>query len=496
MINLKVLMWGNEIGRLSWNPQKRTSYFTFNPNLKNRPDIAPLLHPKSRDIINFPINGYSDRIYQNLPPFIADSLPDSWGDTLFDNWAKASGIPARDITPLYKLMFIGKRGMGALEFEPAAEDLSYPSGIELGALYNLALRISHQRESIKLKADENPTLHSLLAAGTSAGGRQMKAIIALNSATGEIRSGQSDVPDDFNYYILKFEEDNYPSAEIEMAYYDLAKACGVEMMESSLFEVDGINHFLTRRFDRKDGDKVHIQTLAAINPDAKSYEALFDTCRALNLTQSEIRQLFIRMVFNIIMNNTDDHVKNFSFLLEKDGGWHLSPAYDMTFIFNKNFTSGDHLHCLSFAGRFGDFKLKDLTAFAKSQDISDAQDIIDEISSAANLFPKLAGRYKLPEDVIHIIWKTIKGNLRQIGKMEYVPSTSFIDSYGREIRDISLSINEKGIYRLSAYIDAKLRKRHIAHPTPLQLLTLHAIELNEFNTTQLSELIETMFPLD
>ena len=290
MTYLKVKLWGQEIGRLVWEPTTRRIYFIYNPNLRNIPDIAPLLSSSKNRNIFLPIYGDERPLYQGLPPFIADSLPDSWGNTLFDKWVKDNKIPRNKVTPLYKLMFIGTRGMGALEYEPYAEDLTNNRKIDINSLYDISLKILEDRDNIVLNTNEELTLQALLSVGTSAGGRQMKAIIAINKETGEICSGQTDGLEGFDYYILKFGDKSMPIAEIEAAYFDMAVAAGIVMEECSVFSVDGINHFLTKRFDRAQGKKIHVQTLAAMNPEARSYEDLVATCRELSISESEIEQ--------------------------------------------------------------------------------------------------------------------------------------------------------------------------------------------------------------
>lgn len=339
MAYIKVKLFGKEIGRLVWESSERRSYFMYNPQYKGMiPDIAPLLSPAGSRNEMLPVYGDDRPIYQGLPPFIADSLPDSWGNTLFDKWVKDNKIPRNKITPLYKLMFIGTRGMGALEYEPSAADLAKNRAIDIKSLYGLSLKILEERDSLAVNPGEELTLQSLLAVGTSAGGRQMKAIIAINKETGEIRSGQTDGLEEFEYYILKFGAESIPIAEIEAAYGKMAASAGIDMEESGLFPVEGMNHFLTKRFDRKNGKKIYVQTLAAINPEARSYEDLIATCRELHVEESEVEQMFARMVFNVMANNTDDHNKNFSFLLKENGSWGIAPAYDVTFIFNVNGT--------------------------------------------------------------------------------------------------------------------------------------------------------------
>ena len=200
MAYIKVKLFGKEIGRLVWESSERRSYFMYNPQYKGMiPDIAPLLSPAGSRNEMLPVYGDDRPIYQGLPPFIADSLPDSWGNTLFDKWVKDNKIPRNKITPLYKLMFIGTRGMGALEYEPSAADLAKNRAIDIKSLYGLSLKILEERDSLAVNPGEELTLQSLLAVGTSAGGRQMKAIIAINKETGEIRSGQTDGLEEFEY---------------------------------------------------------------------------------------------------------------------------------------------------------------------------------------------------------------------------------------------------------------------------------------------------------
>lgn len=463
---LKVNLWGREIGRIVWDSSTRHTYFMYNPNQNDRiPDIAPLLSPaKDRNIL-LPIYGDERPIYQGLPPFIADSLPDSWGNTLFDKWVKDNKIPRNKITPLYKLMFIGTRGMGALEYEPYAADLTHTRSIDIKSLYDISLKILEDRGNTVLTANEELTLQALLAVGTSAGGRQMKAIIAIDNKTGEIRSGQTDGLDDYGYYILKFGDKSMPIAEIETAYYEMAVAAGLEMEECRLLPIEGISHFLTKRFDRKNGKKIHVQTLAAINPEARSYEELIATCREMSISESEIEQLFARMVFNVMANNTDDHNKNFSFLLEEDGKWRISPSYDTTFIFNTKGTGPNIERRLSIGGKISEISKTDLLDFAKQHDIKNANAIINRVAGALSKFGEYADRYHITQPWRGIIQKTLDDNLIAFG---YIPKDngtgeSLRDKYGRSVTDFSVSVNSKGHYVVATIIDDQ-RHRYFVRP--------------------------------
>lgn len=250
--------------------------------------------------------------------------------------------------------------MGALEFLPEVPLERKSDKIDIKSLADLAERIFAERENARILPEESITMQSLLTVGTSAGGRQPKAIIAINRKTGEIRSGQISGMEDFGYYLLKFGNSEYSSAELEMTYYELAGMAGIRMMPSELYSAEGNNHFLTERFDRDGSKKVHTQTLAAINPDADSYEQLIATCRKLHLPEADCQEVFRRMVFNVLANNTDDHNKNFSFTMTEDGSWRLSPAYDITYVINRGGYLPNEEHCLFIRAKLSGFTRGDI----------------------------------------------------------------------------------------------------------------------------------------
>lgn len=495
MIYIKVNLWGQEIGRLVWDSSTRRTYFMYNPEQMDKiPDIAPLLSPmKSRNIL-LPIYGDDRPLYQGLPPFIADSLPDSWGNTLFDKWVKDNKIPRNKVTPLYKLMFIGSRGMGALEYEPFATDLTHTRAIDIKSLHDISLKILEYRDNTVLDANEELTLQALLAVGTSAGGRQMKAIVAINDETGEIRSGQVNGLDGYDYYILKFGDKSMPMAEIETAYYNMALSAGIEMEECRLLPVEGINHFLTKRFDRKNGKKIHLQTLAAINPDARSYEDLIATCRELSISESEIEKLFALMVFNIMANNTDDHNKNFSFLLEENGPWRMAPAYDVTFIFNTNGTGPNLERRLSVGGKISDISKSDLLDFAKQNDIKNATAIINRVAEAIGKFNEFADRYDISQPWRSIIQKTLNDNLVAFDYMDRNEEIeAIIDKYGRTITDFSITVNSKGHYQVSAIINDQRHRRFVRYNMKLHS-DLSNRDIYNLRADERIRLVEMLFP--
>ena len=497
MKHLKVKLWGKEIGQLVWEASTRRTYFMYNPNQRNIPDFAPLLSPSLRRNILLPIYGDIRPIYQGLPPFIADSLPDSWGNTLFDKWVKDNKIPRNKVTPLYKVMFIGTRGMGALEYEPYADDLTHTRTVDIKSLYDMSLKILEDRDNMVLHDKDELTLQALLAVGTSAGGRQMKAIVAINEETGEIRSGQTDGPDGFDYYILKFGDKSMPISEIETAYYEMAVDAGIIMEECRLLPVEGINHFLTKRFDRAKGKKIHMQTLAAINPEARSYEDLVATCRELSISESEIEQLFRRIVFNVMANNTDDHNKNFSFLLEGNGKWRLAPAYDMTFIFNFNGTGPNIERRLSIEGKTSEITKADLLNFAMQNDIKNANAMIAGVADAIMNFDQYATKNGITQPWRSIIRKTLTEKLTTFGyrDKENDATSSFSDKFGRTIDNLSVSINAKGHIEVSAIINGK-RHRKFIRPNMDIYISLMKQDIFNLSIQEKIQLAETLFPLE
>lgn len=414
---LKVMLWDKEIGRLSWDGKRGVAYFEYSREfLSGSLDAFPLTASIGSPASRRPIMGDKEtKLYRKLPPFLADSLPDAWGNQVFECWRIENGINNQDITPLDILSFIGKRGMGALEFMPESSGIKKSERLNLEALTELAKRIFVERENVKIRRDESLTMQALIAVGTSAGGRQPKAIIAMNPETGEIRSGQTAGLKGFEYCILKFGDARRSSAELEMAYYEMALAAGIEMMACRLIEVDGEAHFVTRRFDRDEERKLHMQTLAAIYPDADSYEKLLMVCRKMRLPESTQEEVFRRMVFNILANNTDDHNKNFSFLMDESGKWRLSPAYDMTYIFNTGGYLPETMHCLMMQGKLSGQTMDDALRIAKDNGIRKAEAIIGQVAEAVGRFRGFAEKYHVQERWISAVETCLTSHLNAWG---------------------------------------------------------------------------------
>ena len=489
--SLKVILWGEEVGRLAWDARRRLSYFMYNPTfLKKGLNISPLVAPVDGARGLTPIWGEENKIYQKLPAFVADSLPDAWGNQLFDLWRQQNHLSHADITPLDKLSFIGKRGMGALEFLPEISRGRKAEKIDIKSLADLAERVFTERENARVLPEESMTMQSLLTVGTSAGGRQPKAIIAINRKNGEVRSGQISGWGDFDYCLIKFGNSQYCSAELEMAYYELATMAGIHIMPSELYQVDGNKHFMTKRFDRQDGKKIHTQTLAAISPDADSYERLIAVCRKLHLPETDCYEVFRRMVFNVLANNTDDHNKNFSFVMRENGTWRLAPAYDMTYIFDSGGFLPDEDHCLYIRAKLRGITRDDVIRFAKDNGIRRPDAIIRDIVHSLKQFRTVATKYGVAEPWIGRVETTIVDHLKSWGELEKVAhATREFVINGHIVKNIRMEQAYKGNFHLLAEIDGVERK-FVIGKNKEEFLSIESIGIANLSPDQLKSLVE------
>ena len=457
--SLRVILWNEEIGRLAWDERRRLSYFTYNPEfVKKGLNISPISAPINGIRALAPVLGESAKIYQRLPAFVADSLPDAWGNQLFDLWRQQNHLSGADINPLDKLSFIGRRGMGALEFLPEVTHERKSEKINMKSLADLAERIFVERENACILPEESITMQSLLTVGTSAGGRQPKAIIAINRKTGEIRSGQISGLEDFDYYLLKFGNSEYCSSELEMTYYELATTSGINMMPSELYTVENNRHFMTKRFDREGTRKVYTQTLAAIYPNADSYEQLIEVCRKLHLPEADCQEVFRRMVFNILSNNTDDHNKNFSFIMNEDGSWRLAPAYDITYIINRGGYLPNEEHCMFIRAKLCGITRNDAIDFARDNGIRRPDSIIRNVVASLKTFRSVALKYGVTKEWIGRVETVIIGHLTAWGEWEEEKQPSVLKINAHIVRNIHLEETYKGNYHLYADIDGNERK--------------------------------------
>lgn len=423
--NLDVFLWGQKVGTLVTYKEKYAEKICFyfdRSFLSSGYDIAPI-----RASINgtsakngLPIYAEEEKLFGGLPSFIADSLPDNWGNKVFNEWAKSRHISTRDLSALDRLAYIGKRGMGALEFlPPAAKELELPFKVEIAELYKLSQSVLNDARNFKTNIQPDILIESLFKVGTSAGGRRPKAIINLNPDTGECYSGQVEAPaPGYIPAIIKFDEhSDIPTTRIEYSYYLMAKEAGLNMMPSRLIEGEQAAHFLTERFDRRNGKKIHVQTLAAMMPTSDSYEELFYAAFKIGILPTDLKQLFLQTVLNVLGANVDDHNKNFSFLMNDDGIWHIAPAYDFTFSVDPSAPSYMNRHCMTICNKNFNIGRKDLLELAERYNIKCANAIIDKAASIVSDYEHYAKQAGVDDYWINQIKEEIGyriENIRQI----------------------------------------------------------------------------------
>lgn len=425
MVVASVNIWGRFAGAVLWDEVTQLGSFEFDEKfIKTGLDLSPIRMPleelqKSNRIFSF--SGLPKQTYHGLPGLLADSLPDRFGNELINAWLTRQGRTAESMNPVERLCYIGKRGMGAMEFEPATVGPSDASiTIEIDELVKLAKEAMEVKKELDTSIDDKDGLTNIIRVGTSAGGARAKAVIAYNEKTKELRSGQLAIPKGFTHWILKLDGvtndklgDPKGYGRIEYAYYKMALACGIEMMESKLMEEHGRAHFMTRRFDRLPGnEKAHMQTLCGLahydynQPTTYSYEQAFQVMRDLRLEHRDAEQLFRRMLFNVFAMNNDDHTKNISFLMDKKGTWKLSPAYDVTYAFDPtNLWLAQHQ--LSINGKRKNINAADMLTIAKEISLKKGKDIIKEIADGISGWPGFANQAGIPKKQMEAIGKIL-----------------------------------------------------------------------------------------
>jgi serine/threonine-protein kinase HipA len=396
---IEVRAWGERVGALALDPKLGYYAFEYEPSWRRTGiDLAPLTMPLDDRRETFIFSNLPEATFRRLPAMFADALPDDFGNALIDAWMAEHGTTKAEITTLDRLAYMGKRGMGALEFKPALgshRESAVP--LQVKALVEKARQLIEG--DVSGDAHAKSALADIIRVGTSAGGARAKAVIAWNPATEKIRSGQFNMPSGFEPWILKFDGigkdfelgTGGPYGRTEYAYYKMAIQAGIVMSECRLLEENGRAHFMTRRFDRdivKDNTiKHHVQTLCAMNhldykqQGTHAYSQLFMTAADLGLRDEAVRQIFLRMAFNVMSRNYDDHTKNFSFILKKSRSWELAPAYDVTHAHNPK-GQWTYQHMLSVNGKFDNITRADLLKEADRFGVPRPRELLSGVRSA------------------------------------------------------------------------------------------------------------------
>jgi serine/threonine-protein kinase HipA len=416
---IQVKLWGMLVGVLVWDSKTRETAFQYSDEfISKNLQVSPLVHPLSRRVVRVDKDGDSDGIdfdsFKGLPLFISDSLPDAFGSSLFAQYLEKEGKLFQNLNPLEQLSYIGADGMGALEFVPA-QSKSDTQEQEVSRLSQTSRSVLN-KQSISNGED----LVCLFNAGASLGGSSPKVLINIDPQTGVIFRGDQMPTKGHEAWILKFNRriglpSDLDMGKVEYAYFLIARNAGIHMMDSHLKEIDGVHCFLTKRFDRQQGTKLHTQTLHAIagmdftNENTYSYEQVFSVINALNLGYPQKEQLFRRMVFNFMGRNTDDHTKNFGFYMNAEGEWTLSPAYDLTFSYSE-YQNIETPHFLSINGKNTKVGLTDILILAKEYSIKNPKAIINQINQSFLQWEDIADQLMISQytrEWVRIYLKTI-----------------------------------------------------------------------------------------
>jgi serine/threonine-protein kinase HipA len=417
---IEVFLWGKFVGAVALDPKLGYYVFAYDKKFgKSGIEVSPLHMPLNDSETPYVFTDLPELTYKRLPAMLADALPDDFGNALINRYMADKGISTSQITALDRLAYMGKRSMGALEFKPTRGPKNEKSAaLEMNSL------VTEARKMVKGNfADDDhmsAALRSIIEVGTSAGGARAKAVIAWNKTTGKIRSGQVDVPEGFEHWLLKFDGMNKVDQQLgasqdygrtEYAYYLMAKSAGITMSECRLLEENDRAHFMTKRFDRESGHiKHHMQTLCAINhidyklKGTNSYEQFFMTIREMSLGHEAEVEAFRRMVFNVMAQNCDDHAKNFSFLLRQGGAWELAPAYDVTFAHDLN-NEWINQHLMSVNGKYASFTEEDMFTVAERFGIGEAKLIINKIKDVIKSWPSFAKKAGVDQKEVDRIGK-------------------------------------------------------------------------------------------
>ncbi len=419
---VEVWLFDKLLGTAEWNDKRGSSTFQYSSEIIHTIEPSPIIMPTEERIFETNRNHLN---FHNLPYLLSDSMPDDFGNVMMKEWLKQRKLSIDSINPVDRLTYIGKRGMGALEYIPANHRENDDNLLDISEIYEVAKSVLKSKKETIYPDLNKDSLTEILRIGTSVGGARAKALIAIKRDSDqkitEIRPGDIMQPKGYSYWLLKIDGVNEQSlgegeglGKIEFAYYKLAKQAGIEISESTLHEENNRFHFLTKRFDRTDnGEKIHMQTFAAIAGidykihKASNYETLFRVMKRLQLPYKQLEQQYRRMLFNVVARNHDDHVKNFSFLMNKEGNWQISPAYDVSFSYSPGGT-WTHEHQSSINGKFDNFTKEDLIDFAKKYGIKKSNSILEEVVSAVNQWPRIAAESDIPQKQIKYIDKHLR----------------------------------------------------------------------------------------
>lgn len=423
----------HDVGAVSFDIDTGQGAFEYHPKfIATGIELSPLKMPLAKRIYNFPELDFAT--FKGLPGLVADSLPDDFGNAVLNAWVAAQGKSPQEITPLQRLQYTGKRGMGALEYAPATDLKGFNASqqVEIESLITMAQDVLDARDQFSIQLEKSgqedrEAMLSLLSVGMSAGGARPKAVLAFNQVYSQVRSGQTQIPEGFTHYLMKFDGvsehhkdqqtfgDPLGYGAMEYVYYLMANECSIDMMPCHLLPEGNRRHFMTQRFDRINNQKVHIQTLNGLahvdykKPGSFSYAELFSIARQLKLPASDAEQLLRRMTFNIVARNHDDHAKNIAFML-KGKQWRLAPAYDLAYSYKPD-SKWVNSHWMSLNGKRDNFTRDDFYSLEKLSPMftrTKINTIIEETIEKVSNWSQLAHEHDVPKP----LRDAVESNLR------------------------------------------------------------------------------------
>jgi serine/threonine-protein kinase HipA len=406
---VEVRIWRKAVGAVALDPNLGYYAFEYQPAfLRAGIELAPLTMPLAAAQEPFVFPDLPELTYRRLPGLLADALPDDFGNALIDAWMARDGVSKSQITSLDRLAYMGKRGLGALEFKPVRgpKPSKSSTAIELSDLVEGARRAV--QGDIGTDAHAQAALAEIIQVGTSAGGARAKAVVAWSPTTHEIRAGQFDVQAGFEHWLIKFDgvgtderlgvSKDY--GRIEYAYHLMARAAGMTMSDCRLLGENRRAHFMTKRFDREGNTKHHVQTLCGLahldyrQKGTHDVSQLLLTIDRLQLGYPSLEEAFRRIAFNVMAANCDDHTKNVSFLLREGGAWELAPAYDVTHAYNPQ-GEWTYQHLMSVNGKFADISRDDLMVVADRFGVGTAKRILEQVGAAVSDWPDFARKARV-----------------------------------------------------------------------------------------------------
>lgn len=437
---VEVRIWGKSVGAVAPLARRPGIYeFEYEPSfVRTDLQISPLLMPAvPRTRYSFPT--LNPDTFRGLPGVIADALPDKFGNGLIDEYMARNGIRAADITTLQRLVYVGRRAMGALEFEPALRDAH---GDAIMAPLQMASLVEDARRA--LRGEFGLIAQDIIDVGSSAGGARAKALIGWNSATGEVVSGQFELPPGFEHWLLKFDVGNDGAlgstagfGRIEYAHYLMATAAGMEMSPCRLLEEGGRAHFMTRRFDRVGNRKLHVHSLCGLAhldfnaPYVHGYEQYLRSVLEMKLGARAVEQAWLRCAFNVAAVNCDDHTKNLAFLMDEQGKWRLAPAFDVCFAHNPAVDKWTRKHQMLVGGKAWNITGMDLLALAANFGVNQPKVLLGKVADAIGRWPAFAQEAGVPRETVKRI-AVLQPRLDASQPASIQPSKSSTPTAGRK----------------------------------------------------------------